>query len=275
MSHKSMKDYMMREYVLEVGKKGFDRLKFINDIFGEYSRNFLIRAGLEKGKRVLEVGCGTGSMTTWLGKQVGVNGRVVAVDASEEQLEIARKAAEKVGAANIEFICSTIEALDLPSDSIDLAYSRLLLMHLNDPKHVLINMKKYLKPGGVMACEEPHAGSLMTMPRNEHIERLNELFIQLGKLQGHDFNIGDNLYSILTSAGYSKLHAVFVQPVISMPEAIDFVLMAVAEVFPVALKAGMVTEKEANRILTDLQDSEFVRGSCYTFPRQAQIFGYK
>ena len=51
---------------------------------------------LQKEKE-LEVGRGTGSMTTWLAEQVGVNGQVIAVDASEEQLEIARKAAEKSG----------------------------------------------------------------------------------------------------------------------------------------------------------------------------------
>ena len=34
----------MNEYVLSVGKKGFDRLKFLNDVFGEHSRNFLVRA---------------------------------------------------------------------------------------------------------------------------------------------------------------------------------------------------------------------------------------
>ena len=70
-------------------------------------------------------------------------------------------------------------------------------MHLRDPERVLDEVNKYLKPGGVIACEEPHAGSLTTTPRNEHIERFNELFIQLGKLQGFDFNIGDKLYSIL------------------------------------------------------------------------------
>ncbi|MGO9122979.1 MAG: class I SAM-dependent methyltransferase [Desulfomonilaceae bacterium] len=271
----NMKGYMMSEYLLQVGKKGFDRLKFINDVFGEHSKNFLIRAGITEGKRVLEVGCGTGSMTTWLAKQVGMNGQVIAVDASEEQLEIARKAAEKSGFTNIEFIWSTIEALDLRSDFIDLAYSRLLLMHLRDPERVLVSINKYLKPGGVIACEEPHAGSLTTTPRNEHIERFNELFIQLGKLQGFDFNIGDKLYSILKSAGYSQLHAVFVQPVISMAEAIDFVLMAAAELSPVAVKSGMVSEKDVKKMLLDLQNSRSEEDSYYTFPRQAQIFGYK
>ncbi len=51
----------MNDYILEVGKKGFDRLKFLNGVFGEHSRNFLLRAGLEKGMTVLDVWCGAGS----------------------------------------------------------------------------------------------------------------------------------------------------------------------------------------------------------------------
>jgi ubiquinone/menaquinone biosynthesis C-methylase UbiE len=265
----------MGEYILEVGKKGFDRLKFINEVFGEHSRNFLIRAGLRKGIKILEVGCGTGSMTTWLSKQVGIKGHIMAVDASEKQLELARKAAEESGSANIEFISLTVEALDLPNDSIDLIYSRLLLMHLKDPKQVLISLKKYLRADGVIACEEPHASSLMTTPRNESIERMNELFVKLGKLQGLDFNIGDKLYSILMSAGYSDIHACFVQPVISMAKAIDFVMMSASEITPAALKSGIINEQDAERMLTDLQNSKYEREANYTFPRQAQIYGCK
>ena len=265
----------MSDYVLQVGKKGFDRLKFINDIFGKHSRTFLIRSGLREGNSVLELGCGTGSMTTWLAGTVGNRGRVIAVDASEKQIEIAAKAVEQCGAANVEFICSSVEALKIPVDSIDLAYSRLLLMHLKDPLCVLTALHKYLRPGGVIACEEPHASSLATAPRNELIEKLNEIFIELGKLQGCDFNIGDKLLPLLSSAGYSDLHACFVQPVISMAEAATFVLMGAAEAAPFAVKCGLASEIEAERMLRELKNSKFDHNSYYTFPRQAQVFGYK
>jgi SAM-dependent methyltransferase len=204
-----------------------------------------------------------------------MNGQVIAIDASEKQLEIARKTAEISGVTNIEFICTTIETLDLQSDFIDLAYSRLLLMHLKDPERVLNNIKNYLKYGGIIACEEPHASSLITTPRHEQIEKFNELFIQLGKLQGLDFNIGDKLFSILKWAGYSDLQGCFIQPVISMSEAIDFVQMGATEIYPFAVKSGIVSEKNANKMLFDLQNSEYKIDSYYTFPRQAQIFGYK
>jgi ubiquinone/menaquinone biosynthesis C-methylase UbiE len=270
-----MKGLVMSGYVLQVGKKGFDRLKFINDVFGEHSRNFLLRAGLREGNRVLELGCGTGSMTAWLAKTVGKSGRVLAVDASEKQIEIARKVVEESGATNVEFICSTVEALEVSEGSIDLAYSRLLLMHLKDPMRVLTSLQKHLKSGAVIACEEPHSSSLTTTPRNEPIERLNQMFIEIGKLQGFDFNVGDKLLPMLRSAGYSDLHACFVQPVISMAEATDFVLMGATEVAPFAVKCGVVSETETKQMLRELESHEFDGNSYYTFPRQAQVFAYK
>lgn len=270
----TLKGVIMSEYVLQVGNKGFDRLKFINDIFGEHSRNFLRRSGLTEGLRVLELGCGTGSMTTWIANAVGNGGQVVAVDASEKQIEIVRNAIEESGATNIEFIRSTVETLEVPDESIDLIYSRLLLMHLKNPVHVLARLRKYLRPGGVICCEEPHASSLITTPRNDSIERLNNLFIELGKLQGLDFNIGEKLLPILKTAGYSQLHACFVQPVISMAEAVDFVQMGAIEVAPFAIKYGMVSEVETEKMLHELAISEFDGDSYYIFPRQAQVFGH-
>jgi ubiquinone/menaquinone biosynthesis C-methylase UbiE len=265
----------MNEYVLQVGKEGFNRLGFVNDVFGEHSRNFLLRAGLKDGCRVLELGCGTGSMTTWLAKAVGERGRVIAVDADEKQVAIARAAVEQAAARNVDFICSTVESLEIPDDSIDLAYSRLLLMHLKNPMQVVMRLQRFLRTGGVIACEEPHSSSLATSPRDECIEMLNRLFIELGKMRGLDFNIGDKLLPLLKSAGYSDLHACFVQPVISMLEAADFVRMGAAEVAPFAIRCGMVSETEAQRVLHELETCAFEEDSYYTFPRQAQVFGYK
>jgi len=113
----------MSEYVLQVGADGFDRLEFLNSIFGEHSRNFLTRARLGEGHSVLELGCGAGSMTAWLASVVGRSGRVIAVDASEDQIEIARSVVKTAGFANVEFLCSTVEGLDLPKNSVDLVYS--------------------------------------------------------------------------------------------------------------------------------------------------------
>jgi hypothetical protein len=80
---------------------------------------------------------------------------------------------------------------------------------------------------------------------------------------------------MLGSAGYSSLHACFVQPVIFMSEARGFLLMGAREVAPFAVRCGMASESETNQVLRELESAEFDQGSYYTFPRQAQVFGHK
>lgn len=265
----------MTDYVLKVGSKGFDRLRFLDEVFGEHSRSFLRRAGITAGQRVLEVGCGTGSMTTWIARQVGETGSVVAVDASEAQIDLARQAAREAGLTNISFLCSTVEALELEESSVDLVYSRLLLMHLKDAAGVLRRLKVFVRRNGTVACEEPQAGTLETVPRSETIDRLNDLFIRLGRLQGFDVEIGRDLWALLDGAGYVGLQGCFVQPVIPMAKAVEFILMNAAELAPVAERTGLLGGDEARRILSELQSQRCDDRAYYVFPRQAQVFGVK
>jgi ubiquinone/menaquinone biosynthesis C-methylase UbiE len=266
---------VVNDYVLETGKKGFDRLKFLNNVFGMHSRNFLNRAGLCEGQTVLEIGCGTGFMTGWIGQQVGETGHVIAVDASDKQIEIAKQSLKNQGISNVTFLCSTAEELNLDNDSVDLAYARFLLMHLKDVEHVLQEIKDKLRSGGIVAFEEPHSSSLETKPTNESIEKLNRLFVQLGRSQGFNFDIGDNLFSLLRESGYTNLYGCFVQPIISMDEAIDFVLMGASEISPIAKKLGMLNADETDKIETNLKKSKLESAGIYIFPRQAQIYGRK
>ncbi len=246
----------VNDYILEVGTKGFDRLKFLNDVFGEHSRNFLSRAGLREGQEILEIGCGTGSMTTWIAQRVGETGHVIAVDVSDKQIEIAKQSVRNLGISNVTFLCSTVEDLDLENNSADLVYARFLLMHLKDVKYVLQKIKAKLKSGGVVALEEPHSSSLETIPTNESIEKLNKLFVQLGRSQGFNFDIGKDLFTLLRDTGYTNLRGCFVQPIISMDAAIDFVLMGASEVAPIVTKFGMLNADEADQIKLNLKKFE-------------------
>ena len=60
-----------------------------------------------------------------------------------------------------------------------------------------------------------------------------------------------------------------------MVRLMDDIRMGAREVAPFAIKFGMVNEIEAEEILSKLKSSQFDNDSYYTFPRQAQICGYK
>lgn len=108
------------EYLLDVGDAGAARLRLLNEIYGPESMQLLLRAGLREGMRVLDVGCGIGTMTRWIGTQVGPEGAVVGLDGSAEHIARAREAAHAEGSANVTFVEGSAYDLSVAGGGFDL-----------------------------------------------------------------------------------------------------------------------------------------------------------
>ena len=136
-------------------------------------------------------------------------------------------------------------------------------------------MLSLLKKNGILACEEPTARSLLTYPKNVVIEKLNECFIQLGNKRGIDFNIGDKLPSILHGMNCQLVAPRFVQPIISIQMAKEFLILGANEVLSVVIREKILPEKDAVDLLDALKNIPNNDASYYAFPTQAQIAGIK
>src|SRR3954463_1772605 len=128
-------------YILATGGKDLEGLRLLQEVYGPRSQVTFERVALRPGQRVLEVGCGSGNMACWMAEQVGASGSVVAIDNSPEQIELARQQASARGLANIEFQTADAYSPRLPEASFDLAYCRLVLMHLTQPVDALRTMR--------------------------------------------------------------------------------------------------------------------------------------
>lgn len=107
-----------------------------------------IQAGPPRpGERVLDLGCGFGDTTQRLAQLVGEEGSALGVDVSEPFIEAARKEAEGLGAANVEFAVADVQTLELPRE-FDYAFSRMGIMFFANPVAALRNVSKALNPGG-------------------------------------------------------------------------------------------------------------------------------
>lgn len=190
-------------YAMNVGREGFDRLALVQKIYGPTSREWLLRAGLKPGMRVLELACGTGAMTRIIGDIVGQDGELIAVDNSEAQLESAK--ASCTGLGSIRFMQADAGATGLPEASFDLIYFRLLAMHLPDPAAFLAHAQRLLKPGGVLVCEEAAIDSTFTDPPYAEQIVLHEMASSLGRERGCDFNIARRLGGLLNEAGFEAV----------------------------------------------------------------------
>src|SRR5262245_30819466 len=60
----------------------YQRLDLMSKILDSWTRGYLTALGVAPGWNCLELGGGNGSITTWLAEQVGLSGRVTAVDIS-------------------------------------------------------------------------------------------------------------------------------------------------------------------------------------------------
>jgi len=106
-------------------------------------------ARIRTGERVLDVGCGTGTLAIAAKQKVGPTGSVQGVDASPEMLSRAEKKAKKAG-ADILFEKSLAETLPAPDGAFDVVLNTVMLHHLpQKPRHQCISeIRRVLKPGG-------------------------------------------------------------------------------------------------------------------------------
>lgn len=108
-----------------------------------------------QGMTVLDLGCGSGRDCYLLSKLVGPTGRVIGVDMTPEQLEVAVRHQEwhagRFGYANIEFLHGNIEdlaAIGIADNSVDVVVSNCVINLSSEKAKVFAEIFRVLKPGG-------------------------------------------------------------------------------------------------------------------------------
>jgi len=104
----------------------------------------LVRCLPDGPRRLLEPGCGAGTLTALLADRYP-EARICAVDAAEEMIRIAR---ERVAHERVTFMTALFEDLDLASESFDLIASNMSLHHVVDKLPFYKHLRRALRPGG-------------------------------------------------------------------------------------------------------------------------------
>jgi SAM-dependent methyltransferase len=124
---------------------------------GRYSEPLAVRfadlAGVCRGQRVLDVGCGPGALTAELVRRAGAE----AVSAVEPSASFAAAVRERLPGADVRLAAA--EQLPFPDAAFDAAMAQLVVHFMADPVQGLREMGRVTRPGGVVAaCVWDHRG---------------------------------------------------------------------------------------------------------------------
>jgi ubiquinone/menaquinone biosynthesis C-methylase UbiE len=129
----------------------FEVAEAYEDRMGRWSRQlaplFVEFVGVRDGEKVLDVGCGTGSLSATLAKVTGAS-RIVGIDPSNGFVEYART---KVTDPRVTFELGDAQSLPYPDASFDLCMALLAVDHIPDAPKATNEMRRVTKPSGVVA----------------------------------------------------------------------------------------------------------------------------
>jgi ubiquinone/menaquinone biosynthesis C-methylase UbiE len=171
----------------------------------ENSAGYLLDA-FTTGTRVLDVGCGPGTITIDIASRVAP-AEVVGIDREPEVLESARDAAHDAGVENVTFDVGDVYALAFPDDAFDVVHAHQVLQHLTDPVAALVEMRRVCAPGGVVAARDSDYASFTWYPDDPRLTRWLVLYRDVARSNDAEPDAGRHLLQWARAAGFSAVAA--------------------------------------------------------------------
>lgn len=158
---------------------------------------------LEKGLRVLDVGCGTGAISRGIAERVGTTGSVVGIDNTEAFITSGEESCRDV--PNLEL--KHVDLYDFnPEEKFDLVVAARVLQWLTHPKEALKKFVSFLKPGGAISVLDYNHEALEWTPEPpESMKIFYQAFLSWRADAGLNNRIAEDLAACFAETG---LHSI-------------------------------------------------------------------
>lgn len=156
---------------------------------------------LKTDSRVLDAGCGPGSVTASLATLIP-DGSVIGVDAFETAITKAR--AQPSLPANCTFQVADLTALPFPNDRFDAIYTSQVLAHVPDTAAALAELRRVCKPGGFVALREGDFPAVMLHPALPALERWKTAMMAILRRSAGHPDAGRSLVGWALAAGFAE-----------------------------------------------------------------------
>jgi ubiquinone/menaquinone biosynthesis C-methylase UbiE len=158
---------------------------------------------LRPGQRLLDVGCGPGTLTVDLARRVAP-GEVVAIDRAEDILAQAKEHAAGQGVA-VTFQAGDVYRLGFPDASFDVVHAHQVLQHLSDPVAALREMRRVARPGGVVAARDSDYACFSWAPLDPLLTRWLELYRAVARRNRAEPDAARFLKGWALAAGFARV----------------------------------------------------------------------
>jgi SAM-dependent methyltransferase len=223
------------------------RLELLGEMCDHTTFAHLRDLGVGEGWRCLEAGAGAGSVTRWLSRRVGDEGRVVATDVDTRFLSFPE-------AGNVEVVRHDLTVDPCPGRPFDLIHCRAVLMHLPEREAVLDRLVSWLRPGGWLLVEDG-----FILPRLFSPSDLARAFTAVADLMadrvGSDTEWALRLPGPLHARGLDRTGGAVHVPRTATP-VLHHILLSLDQLRPALVAGGSFSGEELDRVAALLRSRD-------------------
>ncbi|KAK4553305.1 hypothetical protein LTR86_009605 [Recurvomyces mirabilis] len=163
------------------------------------------KSATTRNLKLLDIGCGSGTITASLASYLPSEGKITATDISPEILTKAKTFAEKAGVeSKINFQTADVYALPFEDGEFDIVHASMVLSHLSDPIAAYKEMLRVTRPGGTVANRESDLTAWSYYPRLPGIEKFHRCLLAVHEAAGGQTMAGPRMLGWALSAGAKR-----------------------------------------------------------------------